>query len=134
MARPEWDPGLETGNAIVDAQHRALVRMIGDVDEALEAGDEAAVEEALYGLLRYIGVHFSEEETLMERTGYPGLAGHRELHAAFAGDVRSLADGYFEGREGLPAEVTRVLHEWLVDHLMRKDRALVDWVRENPAS
>lgn len=133
MSPAEWDPTLETGNALVDSQHRALVRLIGEVEQALGRDDETAVEEALFGLLRYVGIHFGEEEMLMAESGYPELDAHRALHHAFTHEVSAMTRAYFEGREGLPDEVCRVVHEWLVDHLMRHDRAMVEWVRAHPA-
>jgi hemerythrin len=34
----------------------------------------------LAGLIRYVGAHFTNEEYLMEKYGYPGLLEHKGEH------------------------------------------------------
>lgn len=111
----------------IDAEHRRLIDMIRRLDET--SGHPNQVE-MVQGIMRelaaYVDEHFRNEEHLLAKAGYPGLAAHRELHLAFkrkVDDIRLFA--HFDA-----AELEQILLVWLVEHIMTMDREYVPWVED----
>ena len=68
----EWDETLETGDPLVDQQHRRIYQIFYE----LEAADDTPGEimHALDQLTVHVAVHFATEEDLMRREQFPALA------------------------------------------------------------
>ncbi len=76
MAFAEWDRALETGNLMVDTQHRELFAAVNQLHDAILAHNDIEVLGGiLYRLQRYTAVHFRDEEDLMAQVAYPDAAG-----------------------------------------------------------
>ena len=92
-----WTPKLETGIAIIDSQHKRLVDIINELDEARKAGRSNEVLGAmLEELVEYTFTHFRVEEKLMENHQYEQLDEHRGEHRIFTDHIemeRSSFDG-----------------------------------------
>jgi len=125
-----WDPSLETGNELIDRQHREL---IGLVDQ-LAVADSESHEEVLGVLnhvMEYTLFHFVAEEDLMVRVDYPPgpskamIDQHQEFKSY--GRLRLL-----EFRDGALTSVLPLrdfLDQWLKVHEFGLDRQLAVWIR-----
>ena len=74
-----WSDSLATGFMEVDLQHKKLISIIDSVFQTIKEYDpEYALKMAkiLKQLTDYTEYHFSEEESLMKRHGFPGFEGH----------------------------------------------------------
>lgn len=129
MAYEEWDSSLETGDEIVDAQHRNLYAIVNELHDALQ--EDRAKETVALVLVRvmlHAKTHFHDEEALMERIGYPDLAAHRRLHQEFEREADALADDYLAGAAISPESLVAFLHDWLVKHIGDEDRKIVAYL------
>jgi hemerythrin len=123
----EWTQKLAVGVEAIDAQHRELFQHVNQLVSALEARKgEAEVASLVRFLGDYVVRHFSDEERLMTRAGYPDAASHKKLHEAFVAEfVKLKADLAKHGAS--PALATQLNHKvggWLIEHVGRTDRAL----------
>jgi len=119
-------PALQTGDATVDAQHRALITIANEVLRQDEVDDRTFLK-GLAFLSRYVRHHFAAEEEAMVRTGYPDLENHQQHHAQIAGRIEDLirqVDDY-----GVRPEVRGafrdLIEDWITFHLTLLDRHLV---------
>ena len=123
----EWNPSLSVGIAVVDAQHRDLVRAFNELERAMERGDATAqVLPTLRFLREYAVNHFRTEESLMLLHEYPGYAEHRAAHESFKRDVARLLQAT-EGsslRAAKTMEVSTKLLDWLFTHIKGTDRQM----------
>ncbi len=122
----EWQEWMATGVPLIDADHKVLISLInqvhgciGDLQEASRLGD------VLRALDDYTDHHFRREERLAEEVGFPGLAGHKALHAHLTAQVREMIHRY----DMMPGSVRAVdvqsfLERWLIDHVCRHDVAI----------
>jgi hemerythrin len=130
MNRSGWDHSLDTGNELIDGQHRELMWMIGQLAEA-ESRNE--VLRALGRVVDFTLFHFQTEEDLMVQVGYPAdltkrmVEQHQILKSAALQHV--LAFRRAETTTVLPAQA--FLENLLKSHELIADRALADWIREN---
>lgn len=127
-----WDPTLLTGDAVIDGQHQELFRRLDGLIEAIRAGrSREEVGRTIVFLHEYVVEHFAAEETLMVARGYPGLSDHRAEHDAYVKEIRLLeAELQRDGPStGLTVRVSTQLNSFLRSHILRTDRALVDFLR-----
>lgn len=113
--RPEYHLGLDD----IDQAHNAIFL-------AIEAAQESTEGFAL--ALARARAHFEEEEAMMDRLGYPGLAEHRAEHRAYLDAVLSAQAGLEsgDGRERL----SHGLKDALIRHTLLADRRYLPWACE----
>ncbi len=129
-----WRPDLATGIPEVDAQHRELLGRIAALYAAARHGDTRHATESLSYLERYAAEHFAAEERAMGTFGYPGLAEHAALHAAFreALDRRKRDFGIHGSESILLVDLLCWMDGWLNDHVRGADAAMARFVRSDP--
>ncbi len=132
MPRIYWDGSLETGDDIVDNQHRTMIEMFnGLLDADARADADQYLPTALEALSEYVSTHFSAEEKLMRQHSYPDAASakHIEQHRELSRRTRAMIVDYSAGRMESISPVVDLLCDWLADHISTCDRALIDHVQ-----
>lgn len=126
-----WDASLETGDAAIDAQHRAIVSLCDELSAAEKDGPDE-VRRALDQLTEYVAVHFAMEHDLMRNEEYP--AENIERHLAEHDRMTQLTrDKVLEYRTGALTSVAPVrafLKDWIAQHVAEMDGQLAAHVRE----
>ena len=126
MSLIEWTDDLNVGIAQIDREHRQLVALINDLDEAADRGQgKRALGTVLDGMAAYADYHFRNEEEIFERLGYPDASLHKAEHAFFALRVREFRAGLEAGTQALSFEVLDFMSRWLTNHIQRSDRKFV---------
>ncbi|MBN2452474.1 MAG: hemerythrin family protein [Lentisphaeria bacterium] len=125
MKRIEWGDWLAIGVPEIDAQHRALVDRLNDVDRAVaEHHPETEVTKTLDFLADYAKHHFTTEEEFMAREQYPGIAGQRAAHREFLALLEDLERDFREegSTRPLAEALETLLVTWLTNHIQGMDR------------
>lgn len=119
----EWQDSYAIGIDLIDADHKLLVSLINQVHEAREDGQSAEMMgSALNVLIEYTETHFSREEMLMEKGGYPDLGPHKKKHVELTNKVREIVERYNSGDvSALNDELIEFLRTWLTDHILGVD-------------
>ncbi len=88
----ELTKDLESGNAIIDGEHRELFRAVNTLMDACGKGQgRAALEPAIKFLMDYVNKHFAHEEQLQVKSNYPGMAAHKQFHEKYKSKLREIA-------------------------------------------
>lgn len=116
----EWRDGFKIGVAQVDQEHRHLFTLVRALN--LESVDQTVEE-----LLDYVVTHFSNEQDLMEKSGYPAFEQHLKLHEEFAGQVADFLGSGAAWSEERVQELRRFLNKWLIGHIMTHDLRFGKW-------
>ena len=123
----EWQDNLSIGVLEIDIQHKLLFDKFNAFLAACQAETESdGVYRLFWFLEAYAVTHFTEEEKLMQRIGYPNYLNHRELHLHFAAEVGKLKERLrTEGpTESLVATIRMFVSGWLIEHISRVDGAV----------
>jgi hemerythrin len=122
VALLQWDEKFSVGIPELDREHQQLVAMINKLHDAMKSGQgKGTLPQVINDLADYALKHFSHEEQLMEKCGYPDLARHKTAHAEFALQVTGYIDQVNNGTLQAMA-LMKVLQEWLVSHIMQVDK------------
>ena len=93
-----WQPSMETGAPLLDAQHRVLVERADRLVATIEAGgDRATVERALREFGNYSVRHFSDEEDCHLRGVCPALRWNGEARADLIKIVTAFRQSFERG-------------------------------------
>lgn len=127
-----FDKSLETGNSLIDDQHRELIDRVNKLSESCDTSTEKNVAvQTLDFLMDYTEFHFRAEEK-QEESGYPQLQAHKAQHAQFEKAVDELRQ-MLEEEEGptdaFVAAVNRNIVEWLLNHIQVCDKKVAEYIR-----
>lgn len=131
MALLQWDGSLATGIGSIDLQHKELFRVINSMQDRMAQGDaRTAFTAILDSLSNYVHYHFTHEESLLERFGWPGLDEHRLEHEGFTRKLEAFGDTPEGGETRALVEMQSFLLAWLVNHIQQTDMAYRDFLLE----
>lgn len=129
-----WTSALESGNETIDAQHKQLFEYMNNFFDSIskEYGHETTVR-TLNFLVKYVGYHFKTEEEFMRSTHCPAYKEHKSAHRKIVDDLmgcykKLITDG---NSEFLMSELTTLLQEWFVNHIMTHDLKLAEYLKEH---
>ncbi|SPE24056.1 Diguanylate cyclase with PAS/PAC sensor and hemerythrin-like metal-binding domain [Burkholderiales bacterium] len=123
-----WASDFETGIAVVDEQHRTLVRLLNSLARSMAVpSDELSMEEVLRELSEYAVYHFDTEEGLM-RDFFAGdtlESTHQQAHRQFVRAISRLKEQ--QSKRPLNKaieEIVAFLSRWLVFHILDVDKRM----------
>jgi hemerythrin len=119
----EWREGFKTGVAAIDDEHQHLFTLV----KRLEVEN---VKQTLDELLEYVVSHFTNEQALMESSGYPGFEAHLALHEQLSAQVAEFLATGDEWTEERVQDLRRFLNRWLVGHILTHDLRFAKWYVE----
>ena len=127
-----WNRKFETGNEMVDSQHKelyVLVQKVLDID--FFADRKEKISTALGFLADYTVRHFQSEESLMDECNYPASAEHKKQHSDFVEEVSAFIKRFeVEGDKiNLSQAVNWLVVDWLQEHIMGSDKELADYYK-----
>jgi len=129
MALLNWNENLSVKIPSIDEQHKVLINMINNLQDAMSSGDSRAVLGDIFdGLIKYTEQHFSFEERLFAEHGYPETENHLKEHTSFVAKVRDLHN-QFTGSSNfmIGVDVMKFLTDWLVNHIQGIDAKYTDF-------
>ncbi len=133
MALCQWSESMSVGESRLDADHKALIRLINRLHDSLEAGAESAVlGEVFDRLINYTRFHFTREGKVMQACRFPHAEAHEEEHAGFTRHIKEVRDRY--ARNADPALIRGLLDYlkvWLSHHILIQDMAYKPYVEHN---
>lgn len=128
MAILTWSNQLELGAADVDKQHRHLVEILNQLDEAVALGYEPQkVLKLVDELIDYTHYHFEDEERFMLEGGYDSqrFAEHKNQHQAFVQTVNQQREHASQNPDSVSNDLVDFLVQWLMEHILFSDKQMV---------
>ncbi len=128
----QFTKDLETGNTMIDSQHKELLNAINNLLEACSKGKgRDQIKNTLDFLQDYTSKHFHDEEVLQKKYGYPDYVNHKQYHEGFKAVVKGIADEL--QKQGptiaLVGKVNSNIGNWLVSHIKREDVKVAAHIR-----
>ena len=127
-----FDDNLITGNATIDSQHKELIDRIAEFVRVCENGEgKVNAIKMLDYLDEYTDFHFTAEEELQKKAGYPDYDNHHKKHEEFKETIKELTE-YLEELEGpnkdFVDKVKTEVVDWLFRHIKAADRSVAEYI------
>ena len=123
MALIAWTDSLSVRVAEIDNQHRKLIDMLNELNEAMRQGKGRQVIGVILGeMVEYAGIHFQTEEKYFDKYEYPASAEHKKEHSDFVEKVSDFREKFAAEKLGLSIEVMSFLADWLQNHIKGSDQ------------
>lgn len=118
-----WDDKYNTGNFVIDHQHRHLVQLIYELEEVCQHNDlkPALLETILEEVTNYTVYHFQTEEKIMEQVNYSALEEHKLLHNDFVNKLNLFKIETQKGTAYIDRIFCDFLKDWLIGHIITED-------------
>lgn len=129
MPQFKWEPRYSVKVKRFDDDHQELFRILNTLHDAMMArrGQEV-LQNVLSELLQYTEGHFSREEEVMRKAGYPKLSAQIEQHRRFTDKIKEVSTKYKEGSVGLTVDMLDFLTDWLKKHIIGVDQQYSDFL------
>ncbi|MCQ4725541.1 bacteriohemerythrin [Anaerotignum faecicola] len=127
-----FTPDLETKNALIDSEHKQLIKAINDLLEACSKGQgRAQVAQTAKFVYDYTSKHFADEERLQLQYKYPDYPNHKRYHEAFKKSILDIMKKLDQqgATVAMVSEINLTLAGWLTNHIKREDKKLAAFIR-----
>ena len=125
-----WRSEFESGNAMLDNDHKALLMTGESLLEAYYNRDLEEEARHLRKLFRLLGEHFANEEQILERAGYADLDLHREIHKSLLASATFWNTLQKRERIRTAAFYGFLINKVIHDHLLQDDSKFFPLLRE----
>lgn len=125
-----WQNNFNTGVDEIDEQHQVLVNILNEGITKLNSDNsQVLLLEMTQELLAYALYHFETEEGLMQQCKYgqqheQAMLQHIKEHRGFTQQVLGVREQLLIGQEVDVAELLEFLYQWLINHILKVDKAL----------
>lgn len=135
MAFLNWDENFSTNVQEFDAHHKQLISLLNDVYEKVfeceDIDDERELtQQTVHNLVEYIHYHFTAEEDLMIKLGYPGYLEHKQQHDYYINEVNKIAAEHKQGGGALSFTTFMLLKDWITKHILGTDKEYEQFFHE----
>ena len=126
-----WQPEWESGNPVIDGQHKVILDIAGELMEAvlLPRVDAEKARLQLDRLFKHITYHFDCEEQILDDVGYPRVGEHRAIHQKLLAKASNLTADYLSGEIKASAFFSFILDDVLMGHMLKEDSLFFPFVR-----
>lgn len=126
-----WSKILSVGVEEIDEDHRKLVNIFNVLNHAVMDGESPAYLAAvLEELINCTVWHFSHEERLMLKHGYPDMAAHKSAHQELIRSARELQQGLASADKAVADDQIQFLDRWLTSHILTADLRLGEFLAQ----
>lgn len=126
MSALTMNTNLILSHGKIDGDHQKLFDLINQLAAAMKAGEgKQACSAVINELTSYTKTHFSMEEALMSKHGYPQATAHKSEHDKFIKSIVDFKNKFEAGSGVVTIEILTFLRDWLTNHIQKTDKALV---------
>ncbi|MBB6443967.1 diguanylate cyclase [Bacillus benzoevorans] len=121
--RLEWKVEWESGNTVIDEQHRDLIKQGNSLIylSLSNAGYEQTLQQ-LNTVLTHVVDHFASEEEILSSIGYPGYERHAQIHTGLVKKALELKEAYQKGELKSSAFFSFLVDDIIIGHMLHADR------------
>lgn len=124
MVAVTWRDEFACGVAIMDDDHKIIVKQVQQLADAVQRKQGASAVDGVLAVLQdYAAFHFERERALMEWTRFPGADAHAAEHDDLLRRVFQVCAAWRGGTVS-DKDVLAFLADWLFKHILGSDRIL----------
>lgn len=130
MGSFNWDQSLDLKIIAMDDEHKTLISLMNRLEDQWKSNvPMKQLAESLESLAKFTITHFQDEESYMERIGFPGFAVHKTIHASLLNQLDGFAREFKESGK-LEEKFFHFLHTWLKAHIRGIDMKYSEYTHQ----
>lgn len=119
----KWSSEYSVGVSEFDAEHKVLIGLINNLNDAMLNGkSKQVIGSILHELLKYTEFHFKNEEDEMRSISYPYIDEQIRMHTMFVEKIKEFESEFKKGETLLSVKIIDFLKDWLISHIMKIDK------------
>ncbi|WP_130470572.1 bacteriohemerythrin [Candidatus Magnetaquicoccus inordinatus] len=127
----KWNNAFNVQIAEMDIHHKKLLEIANGIMEIVHANQGwGPLEKAFSSLVQYTEYHFSAEERLLQRYGYPGLEQHQKKHRLLVEQVHRYREQIKEHQGSAQIDFSQFFNQWIVRHVLNEDRSYSQFLND----
>jgi hemerythrin len=123
----------KTGIEEIDSHHWELIEEMNLISSFIRTRNYNEATNLVTVLIENVKKHFKEEEKFMESFNYPYIEYHKQQHNQILSDLLKI-ENMLKNVHVLTWDVTRSLHDAIVDHIDKCDLQYVDFYKKSKNS
>jgi diguanylate cyclase (GGDEF)-like protein/hemerythrin-like metal-binding protein len=132
MTKKRWEDLFESGNEMIDSQHKAILELSNELYECLGSGNSAEnVDGILDRVSEELESHFMYESSLMKKVGFPLYDEHLKIHKQLLIDYDALRLQLKTGILSLGGFFNFVSERLIEGHILKEDMKFFDYLKSN---
>lgn len=132
MSHYKWDDKLMVNNAKIDNDHKLIIEKAGELSEAMMSGrGKENIVKTIDFLNRYVKTHFTDEEKLQLKHGYPLIKEHKASHEYFLKQLDELTLKIKENPTSATNAIAlnRLISGWFITHIKKMDIEVAKYIQ-----
>jgi len=128
----KWTDKLACGVKLIDDQHKGLVNLINEMFDHVSGNftqEKDYFNRVIQEAVKYIKVHFADEERIMIATKFAGYPEHKKEHELFIKTTLENIKDYEAGKRFTLSSFTRFLKDWVLSHVALVDKKYFDYFK-----
>ncbi len=118
----QWREQLSVGNDLIDDDHKHLVRIVNQAEEALTARNMNQLKTVLASLADYAKYHFLREESVASAVAYPRVPQMHDSHEALITKLKQVTQELDQDLSEISGQnFIDFLRDWLISHVIKED-------------
>ena len=119
-----WSRQMSVGNKSIDSEHKVLLNMVNDIEQAIRSRDASALSQAFKLFEASVRTHFNNEERIAKAINFP-FEEHKLEHQYVLDELQTMMNE-LSPRDGRWSESAveyyySFLSEWAVTHVGEDD-------------
>ena len=129
MSLIDWTEKFSVGIDDIDKQHQKWISIVNELhDSIMETRGISTLKELVKEMEEYTDFHFSAEEEMLQKAGWPELDRHKRIHFSFKQQIAQLKRDIYSGELVLRSQVMSVIKNWLIDHILKEDQGYSEFI------
>lgn len=125
-----WSDELAFGVDQIDNDHRQLLGLVNRLYRFMKTkASPQDIDKAFQELQEYTRTHFAAEEQIMQDMSYAKYDEHKKAHDAFCQRVEDMYARYKSGEMSGEVDLTGLLGNWWVNHILSFDKELAQAIK-----
>ncbi len=125
------DTRYDVGVKSIDDEHRTILETLDKLFTIVESnGERDAIMPVLSDFLDRTRKHFTEEEELLCKTGYPSLLTHKSAHDVYLNKIQIYQKNVIDGNVSFAIERVAFFRRWFKDHILEVDKLYVPFIAD----
>ncbi len=127
----EWRDEWNSGDAMIDDQHKALVQIASEYFYyALQPEpDRKTILSLMRVLVEEIVKHFESEEKILKELQYPGVKEHERIHEALLAKALRLQEEYLTEQISSFAFSSVIIDDIILNHMIHDDQKFFSYTK-----